>query len=114
MTRDIPDIAESPEQFIRFLDKNNRSLVPAFGQEHLDNLYLAAELARKLRSTGRSKEGTPISPFTIFGDDGQLQALTGTSVRSMSTLARATAEGRISPFSAIAYYLVEELQRVAT
>tara|TARA_A100001391_G_scaffold51672_1_gene31693 strand:+ start:3679 stop:7119 length:3441 start_codon:yes stop_codon:yes gene_type:complete len=103
MTRDIPDIAESPEAFIRFLDKNNRSLVPAFGQEHLDNLYLAAELARKLRSTGRSREGTPISPFTIFGDEGQLEALTGTSVRSMTTLARATAEGRISPFSAIAY-----------
>lgn len=103
MTRGQPDIAESPEQFIRFLDNNNRSLVPAFGQEHLDNLYLAAELARKLQSTGGFQRGTPITPQSLLGEGGQLEALTGTSLRSMSTLARATAEGRIGPLSAITY-----------
>lgn len=103
MTRGQPDIAENPERFIKFLDENNRSLVPAFGQEHLDNLYLAAELARKLRSTGGFQRGTPITPQSLLGEGGQLEALTGTSLRSMSTLARATAEGRIGPLSAITY-----------
>ena len=106
MTRNQPDVADNPEAFLQFLDRNHRSLLPAFGEEHLNNLQLVGEMVRRLKSTapgGRLERGMEVTPESFFGEGGQLEALTGTSVRGLSTLARATAEGRISPLSAISY-----------
>jgi hypothetical protein len=108
MTRNQPDIADNPETFLQFLDRNHRSLIPAFGEEHLNNLQLVGEMVRRLKSTspgGKLERGMEITPASFFGEGGQLEALTGTSVRGLSTLARATAEGRISALSAISYVL---------
>jgi hypothetical protein len=105
VTRNQPDYAESPEKFIKFLDQNRRSLEVAFGQEHLDNLLLAGETFRRLQTTGQLNRGAQITPETLVGEGGAIEAATGTSLRSLSTLARATAEGRISGLSALTYVL---------
>ena len=69
----------------------------------MTNLRFAAELAERLKSTGPFDQGAPMRPASLLGEGGTLEQLTGTSLRSGSTLARAAAEGRISLFSALGY-----------
>ena len=113
VTRNQPDYAESPEKFIKFLDQNRRSLEVAFGQEHLDNLLLAGETFRRLQTTGQLNRGAQITPISWIGEGGAIETVTGTSLRSLSTLARATAEGRISGLSALTYVLSRAVGRAS-
>jgi len=113
VTKSQPDYAENPTKFINFLDKNRRSLEVAFGQEHLDNLLLAGETFRRLQSTGSLNRGAQITPESILGEGGAIESTTGTSLRSLSTLARATAEGRISGLSALSYVLSRAVGRAS-
>ena len=113
VTRKQPDYAESPEKFIKFLDQNRRSLEVAFGQEHLDNLLLAGETFRRLQTTGQLNRGAEITPISWIGEGGAIETVTGTSLRSLSTLARATAEGRISSLSALSYVLSRAVGRAS-
>ena len=112
-TRGKQDIAESPDVFIRWLESNERALLPAFGEEHITNLKFAAELAKKLQSTGPMNRGAPILPGTFLGEGGTLEQTTGTSLRTATSIARATQEGRVSTRGTIAFLLSRALSKAS-
>ena len=91
---DSADVTNNPIRFIDFLDKNRRILQPLFGDDHLTNMRIIAETFRRFGATTPAPSKFEQAGGFIKGIEDAL----GTSTIGITSTARATAEGRLSPY----------------